>query len=415
MATATTSSGQAAVLLRIAGPIVAAGIFFAAGAAWQKTRADHHGNVGPPALSASNPSPSTSSRPAPETRTAPSRWPAELLPPAGEFDKQAAVILSGHELVPHHPEVFRSVVAALHRHVRVICMISMPEEQVIAAALLEQAKVPADRVVFVRVPLDSMWVRDYGPFFLKRADGSVLLADLDYTPPGDEHQFRWRDNGVPRALGEVLRLPVLAAPLRLGGGGLITNGRGLFVTTSGVIHENNDRGYDPARVHSLLERHLGCKTWLCLQPLVGEPTSHIDTFITFVAPDMAVVGQCDPSEDTANADVLNHAARELSRQQTPLGPMHVQRIPMPPKADGRWRSYTNIILANEVVLVPTFSDVDQAMQQEALDVYRRLLPARQIIPINADSLATNDGLLHCISLQVPAFVRVALDGVSQGM
>jgi len=58
--------------------------------------------------------------------------------------------------------------------------------------------------------------------------------------------------------------------------------------------------------------------------------------------------------------------------------------------------------------VPTYSHVKPSLQREALDVYRRLLPGRTVVGINADTLARSNGSLHCIALNVPA---AALEGL----
>ena len=80
---------------------------------------------------------------------------------------------------------------------------------------------------------------------------------------------------------------------------------------------------------------------------------------------------------------------------------------MPPRRDGVWRSYTNVILANGTVLMPTFADVDPSLREQAMALYARLLPGWKVVGINCDRLAKAHGLLRCISLNVPGFVSVA--------
>ena len=389
--------------LGLAGAVFITAVSFCAGSLWEKAKAIRGGGSITAGEHGAERKPSVVPDDLDATQSPPPQPPP--LPPslAGEFEAQSAVILICDELAPCFPELFKALVTALHSHVRVICLHSIPDHRLLATSLLEQTSVPPEEVDFVMLPLNSMWVRDYGPFFLRGNDRSVFLTDLDYTPSIEESGVRWRDDKVPCLLGEAMGLSVVAVPLRLGGGNLISNGRGLCLTTSNVILDNADRGYDPHKIRSLLERYFGCRTWLCLEPLVGEPTGHVDTFVTFLAPDQAVVGKCDPQIDPTNADILDRAAEELRRQQTPDGPMRVSRIPFPPRLGGKWRSYTNVILANGVILVPTFSDVDPALQEEALGLYARLLPGWEVVGINADRLAESEGLLHCISLNVPAF------------
>jgi hypothetical protein len=70
---------------------------------------------------------------------------------------------------------------------------------------------------------------------------------------------------------------------------------------------------------------------------------------------------------------------------------------MPSNEDGVWRSYTNVIIANGVLMVPVYPEVDAGMQQEALNVYRGLVPNWQVVAIDSSGLITCGGALHCIS------------------
>jgi len=378
--------------------LLAAGAFLG-GARWEKARASRmrgRAPAGPTRAAAS-------SRPA--APTGDSRGPrAALL--AGEFEPQAAVLLSCHELAGTFPQVFKDVVSALHPAVPVVCLVSNPAQRGLLRGLLTEARVPLDAVRLLDLPLDTMWVRDYGPVFLRGPGPGAFVADMDYTPAEENQECRLRDDMAPRLIGEALGLPVIAVPLRLGGGNLLSNGQGLCVTTTSLLEDNLDRGYDARKIRALLGRHFGFRQWVCLQRLAGEPTGHVDMFVALLAPDLAVVGQCDVAEDPTNAAILDAAAAELARQHTPRGPLRVVRVPMPEKVDGLWRSYTNILLANGVALVPTFSDVDAAIQDRVLDLYRRLLPGWKVVGIGADSLLNCQGLLHCISVNVPDFIAV---------
>ena len=83
------------------------------------------------------------------------------------------------------------------------------------------------------------------------------------------------------------------------------------------------------------------------------------------------------------------------------GPLKVVRIPMPHHRDGVWRTYTNVVFANDAVVVPTFAGMDPGLERKALDTYRHLLPGRRIVTVEATSLARTGGALRCVSLNVP--------------
>jgi agmatine/peptidylarginine deiminase len=76
-------------------------------------------------------------------------------------------------------------------------------------------------------------------------------------------------------------------------------------------------------------------------------------------------------------------------------------MPMPSRRDGLWRTYTNVIYANGMVLVPQYPDYCPDLDARALEVYRKLLPDWQVVGIDASSIIQKRGSLHCISLNVP--------------
>ncbi len=341
---------------------------------------------------------------APASRPAVRPW--SVAGPAGEFEPAAALMLSCRELADQFPEVLTGVVSALAGRVPVICLFTDASDRQAAVQRLTEAGLDPAAVQFAAVSTDTMWLRDYGPVFVRYPDGKAGVVDSDYSPAECDGDVRWRDDLAPRLLGEMLGLPVAGLPLRLPGGNLLTNGEGLLVTTSAVLRENADRQYGADRIRRILARELGIHTWVCVDELDGERTGHVDMFATFLAPDVAVVARMDPAADPANAAALDTAATALAGLPTSRGPLRVFRVPMPTPEDGIWRSYANVVLANGTLLVPSFNDVPPHIEAEAMDLYRRLLPAWQVVAIPSEALATSDGLLHCICIQVPRFVEI---------
>jgi agmatine deiminase len=56
-------------------------------------------------------------------------------------------------------------------------------------------------------------------------------------------------------------------------------------------------------------------------------------------------------------------------------------------------------VANEVVLVPVYGDVNDA---SALSIIAEHFPDREIVPILAHVLAELGGMIHCVTQQQPA-------------
>jgi len=326
---------------------------------------------------------------------------------AGEFQPQSAIILNG-DLITQDGQIFVAIVSAVRTRVQLIVLAPSAVHRLLGRSLLADNGMPADAVKFVISPAQTMWVRDYGPQFVRRIDGAAEILDAQYAHGPDDVDAAPED-AAPAWVGWQFGLPTVAVPLRLDGGNFLTNGDGLCVTSSSLVDENSERGYGEEHVRALLRYAFASRQWICLRPLQREDTHHVDMFLTFVAEDVAVVARCDPLKDPVNAAILDEAAATLAGRPTSKGPMRVYRIPMPDSRDGVWRSYTNVIFANGVLLAPEYEDADPAERDAALALYAKLLPARQIVSIKADSLIKLGGALHCIATNVPEFVPIDQD------
>jgi agmatine deiminase len=337
-----------------------------------------------------------------------------VLPLSGEYEKKSALLLSC-KAAQMYGTVLVDIVKALHKRVLIICLVGSASEQEAVQGGFRSAGIPDSAVQFSIIPMDTMWLRDYGPFFVQRADGTVMVVQATYrfkryTKTDDEHvtvEVRPEDEQVPSILAAKMKLPIARMPLDLAGGSLLSNGDGLGVFTYRVLVRNKQsRGYDVKKVFALLSEYLGFQRLVAVTSLKGEPTGHADMFMTFLAPDVAVVSKCDAKTDPENARRLDEIANALANLKTSRGPMRVYRVPLPPPKGTYWRTFTNIIMANGALLMPTFADLDPQMQTEAMETYSRLLPGWQIVGVRADPLLGGNGLLHCITMDVPAFVKL---------
>ncbi len=203
---------------------------------------------------------------------------------------------------------------------------------------------------------------------------------------------------------------MLATNLRIEGGNLISNGRGICITTQQVLDANADHA-DEATVREWMQECYGAEQAVFLEPLSGEPTGHVDMFATFVSPYTVVVGRFDVESDPINAALLDRNADRLARVTTPDGPLRVVRIPMPPHDEETWRTYTNVVFANGVLMVPIYPELDPAGRDAALETFSRVLPGWRIIGMNATRLAELGGAMHCITMnlgpltELPQFAR----------
>jgi len=86
--------------------------------------------------------------------------------------------------------------------------------------------------------------------------------------------------------------------------------------------------------------------------------------------------------------------------------IRVVRVPMPHHHDDIWRSHTNVVYLNGLLLVPTYPATDDEGAMQAVATYQKLLPTWRVQPIDAEALATLGGALHCVTMNLAGLERL---------
>jgi agmatine deiminase len=311
-----------------------------------------------------------------------------------EFEPQQALLIGGGALLNETPDLLLEIMQRTSGRIGQLVMISNDEEYKLVNLLIEDKNIDRDDLFFVDVTQDTMWVRDYGPVIVDCEGRGPVVMDASYDTD------RPNDDFVPEALAQLLDLPVDNVPLKIDGGNLISNGSGLAIITTQIIDDNFALGYDESAVTDIMNRMYGVDQLVILEPLIGEGTGHVDMFATFTAPDTVVVGAYNRQYDPANAELLDRNASLLANTVFGNKTLKVVRIPMPPHENGIWRTYTNVIYANGIVLVPIYSSYDVAGRVRALNTFAKLMPRWEIYGIDSSRLIEYDGALHCISMNL---------------
>ncbi len=326
---------------------------------------------------------------------------------------------------PHHepdwpgklgpiPWVYAEIarVLAAHEPVEILCH----SEAVLAdaRATLASHGVPPDRTRLHIVPTDRVWLRDSAPIGVHDPDGDVVL--LSWAFNGWAKYDNWRlDAQIARPIGTVAGRHV-EEPHRddtgdrivLEGGGLDVNGQGLLlVTEEWLLTDTQVRnpGLTRQDYEAIFRKWLGVRKTLWLgDGCVGDDThGHVDDIARFVAADTIVLAvEEDPRDENHERSIDNLRRLELAAGTPGVGPLRVVKIPFPrPVTMNGERlpaSYANFYIANGVVLVPTFNDVNDRV---ALETLARSMPEHEVIGIHAVDLVWGLGTLHCLTQQEP--------------
>ncbi len=262
------------------------------------------------------------------------------------------------------------------------------------------------RVEWVVAPNNSIWVRDYGPWFVFDGNGQQVILDHHYNRP-----TRPDDDVIPIVLGQLWGIPVVTHDLWHTGGNYMTEGHGLSYSTDLVWNENP--GMTTAQIAQFMLDYYGVDTYNVLPDISPSGIHHIDTWGKLLDEETVLVKQVatshtDYARIEANAAVIAGLTNKYGR------PFRVVRVYCPPIPSGNVASYTNSLILNNKVLVPTFNrPVEDAA---ALQIYRDNMPGYEVIGFSYSSWYTDDAL-HCRVMNIfdRYMLRVDHNPVQEGV
>jgi agmatine deiminase len=204
----------------------------------------------------------------------------------------------------------------------------------------------------------------------------------------------------------LLGVPRFEPGIVMEGGAIDVNGAGVVLTTEQcLLNPNRNPHLTRAEIETYLGDYLNVSkiVWLG-EGIVGDDTDgHVDDIARFVSEDTVV---CAAEEDPAdpNHELLRDNLRRLELATDAAGrPFRVVTLPMPGVVEGRDgrlpASYANFLIANAVVILPTFGHPNDA---RAADTLQQLFPTRRVRPVRAENLVWGMGTVHCLSQQQPA-------------
>ena len=309
-----------------------------------------------------------------------------------EFETQSGLVLAWGELDFSHSAA-TAVAKRVYDRTQLV-IVSDSEESLDEARLaLEEAGVPLSRVRFVICDCETPWFRDQGPIVSRSESGDTVWFDSRLTR--DDRTGRVVLDALPTVLRRNWKTRVADVPIHLEGGMLLSNGQGITVGSAAIVGVNREYGFSDEAITRELRRVTGARKWLFVNTLIGEPTEHIDLFMTFVSPTTVVVGEYADRTDP-NAALLDETAAQLGRIVVNDRPLQVVRIPMPAREGIAFPSYTNVVSANGVLLVPSYSGEPKEKELKVKQVYEALLPDWDVQFVDCTRLGPAGGALHCL-------------------
>ncbi len=246
--------------------------------------------------------------------------------------------------------------------------------------------VDTSRVAWLVKPNDSIWTRDYGPWFVFDGGGGITIIDHTYNRP-----WRPNDNRIPGELGVQLGIPVHGHDMYHTGGNYMTDGA-LFSMSTDLVYDEaqSANGMSPAQVDALMNDYYGITTYNVVNDISSGGIHHIDTWAKLLDEETVLIKEVTSGHSTYAA--LEQRATLIASLPASTGrPYDVHRVYCQNVSSGP-ASYTNSLIGNDRIYVPLFGSASR--DSAAIDAYRVAAPGYTVLGYAYGGWLTDDAL-HC--------------------
>lgn len=298
---------------------------------------------------------------------------------------------------------------AIMKHARLI--IVAPDVSLAANTL--KGFVDTEKIVFVEIPTNDTWARDFGMLCTVAQNGNVRINDFKFNGWGLKFAA-CEDNLITRRMMEkgmksnraeyVNRLNFV-----LEGGSIDVDGTASLMTTSNCLLSPNRNGESSKEeIETVLKDAFGCSRvlWVDHGDLEGDDTdSHIDTLARFLPGNVIAYTACDRKDDSHYQELKLMEEQLAGFCNTDGQPYTLVPLPIPEaiydEAGERLpATYANFLIINGAVLMPVYGDSKyDRIAEEAL---KAAMPEHDIVTVNCRALIKQHGSLHCVTMQVPS-------------
>ncbi len=273
-----------------------------------------------------------------------------------------------------------SLVAEMSEDLLVVTIVGSASQQTTAISTYTSGGVNMANTQFIIAATNSIWTRDYGPWSIFDGNGNLGFIDHIYNRP------RPQDDLIPGVVGAAWGIPVYAMPLTHTGGNHMSNANGMSSSEELVYDENPS--LTPAQVDATMLDYTG-NDYEVMDYVQTSGIHHIDCWAKFLNPNTILIKDVAPSDPDYSR--LNARAAQWAAMSGPWGkPYKVVRIFCPSGT-----AYTNSIILNKKVFVPTFSN---AWDDDAIQTYQNAMPGYEVLGFTGSWLS--DDAIHCRAMGI---------------
>ena len=327
-----------------------------------------------------------------------------------EFDSVTGVIFAWEA----YPTLLTDLIKEVAEDDTAWVVVDNTSEQNSVSNTLSNANVNMDRVVFQVIETNSVWIRDYGPWWIIEPENSLAIIDLVYNRP------RPLDDTYPESAAGYFDINYYGLGLIEAGGNMLLDGQG-SVIVSNVIFDGS-QGFDPTLTQDQLEQYFldyfGVHKVIVTPHLINDGTGHIDMFVKLINDSTIIVGEYENQSAgyPGNYDICNQVASQLANETNGAGrPFNIVRMPMPQYNNGITYTYINSLIVNNKVLVPIYGlSTEFANDDSVLALYETIMPGVEAVGFDCNQIIPANGAIHCIAMKVPALPETIACGNLMG-
>jgi hypothetical protein len=179
-------------------------------------------------------------------------------------------------------------------------VVSSASQQTAATNQFTAAGADMSKVVFIRQPSDSIWLRDYGPHFIFQ-DGALAIVDSHYYPT------RPQDNFIPTLIADdEFLIPSYDIGVYYSGGNFQPGPAGSGFVTALINLDNPDHA--DWFLEELFQTYQGIETLHIMPqlPFSVDGTGHIDMWFYLVDDDTVIISEFLPGENPTAINITNN-------------------------------------------------------------------------------------------------------------
>lgn len=324
-------------------------------------------------------------------------------------DKQAYYFgedgVDGEVYVEMLEPIWIEITKALHTGEKVHIIAYNETEKARITNLLTANEISLENIDFVIIETDDVWMRDTGPIFTVKNNSELAIANFIFDGYGNaiEPEYYAKDAQIASNIARIKDFELIDIDMVLEGGSVEVDGKGtLIAAKSSVVGTERNDNKTVEEVEKYLKKYFGVSNIIWIEGLKNYDVTdgHIDACVKFAEGNKLVtlphedfMWYCSETEEDWQvvSNAVNANGVPYERVEIPLTEAFYDEL-------DDYGCYLNYYVANEVVLVPVYGDVND---QLAMEIIGSLYPTKRIVGINCLNLALFGGMVHCVTQQQP--------------